>query len=814
MGLRLYIPHRFPYECAIMNLRIPQAIIFFSLLFFAGHSATAIDFTDQGEYVGSSDCLACHERFYELWSTSHHGKAMQAFSGAFARTLVPMEEEMDVRGVKFIIELNASGGVMRQTDPDGTRQTYPVLHALGGKNVFFFLVPLEQGKLQVAPLAYHVHKKIWYDATSSMVRHFSNGLTDEALDWTDRQLTFNTACHDCHISQLRKNYDPETDSYSTTWTEPGINCEVCHGPAEAHIKAAEEAAIKGEKLEDLKLLTFHGDLNALQRDATCAPCHAKMTPLSRDFTPGEMFFDHYDLISYEDPDFFVDGRDLGENYTQTGWMANPCANAQALECIHCHTSSGRFRFKDEPNTACLPCHAKRVDNILDHSHHAAKDNVSCVDCHMPMTAQAHMHRSDHTFRPPSPAASLEFGSPNACNLCHNNPEAIKGDFHGHKKEEMEWANKYVVKWHGEDSGAGIIELGRIVQACRDGEWGKLDDILAYLDNPKCDQAAKVGILRLLNNCPDPTKWPAIRRLLDSESEWVRSAAAASLQYDESPETTKKLLKAATDKYRTVRIRAAASLLTRNLSGYSEDERKAFDHAHTEYWESLIIWPDRWSTHYNQGIYHDRKGEPELALAAYDKSLELRNDVIQPMINASMVHARAGNSTNAYELLKKAIKVEPENPMVNFNMALLDAEFGKLDEAENHLRTALKTDPQMAQAAYNLGVLLCQKNNEEGFKWLKTAAELVPENWNNLSSYLFFLNQANRTAEIEAALKVAVDCGRAPANAYFTLAGNYRNEGRFAEAAEIYKKAMLNKRLPMDAKRYAAQMEKQLRAATP
>jgi tetratricopeptide (TPR) repeat protein len=791
--------------------KIHLTTAFLSLLLSCSSWVHAIDFTDQGEYMGSSDCLACHERFYELWSTSHHGKAMQAFSAAFARSLIPMEKSQTIGGVEFFIELNGAGGVMHQTDPDGTKKTYPVLHALGGKNVFFFLVPLEKGKLQVAPLAYHVHKKIWYDATGSMVRHFQNGLTDEALDWTDRQLTFNTACHDCHISQLRKNYNPEDDSYTTTWEEAGINCEVCHGPAEAHIKAAEEAAAKGEKLTDLKLLTFHGDLTADQRDATCAPCHAKMTPLSRDFTPGEMFFDHYDLTSYEDPDFYPDGRDLGENYTQTGWLANPCANSGQLECIHCHTSSGRFRFKDNPNQSCLPCHKERVDNILEHSHHEAKDGVTCVDCHMPKTAQAHMHRSDHSFRPTSPAASLKFGSPNACNLCHHNPEAIEGDFFGHKKEDMEWADKHVKEWHGDDSGADIIELGNVVQACRDGEWDKLPEILTYLDNPKCDQAAKVAILRLLNNCPYPEKWPAIRKQLDSESEWVRSAAAASLQYDESPETTKLLLKTVADKFRTVRIRAAAALLTRNLAAYSPEEQKAYKDAHAEYWSSLIIWPDRWSTHYNQGIYYDRKGEPQSALTAYNKSLELRDDVIQPMINASMVYARSGNSTNAYELLQKALKVEPENPMVNFNLALLEAEFGKEEDCEIHLRTALKTDAQMAQAAYNLGVLLCRKNSDEGFKWLRSAAMLAPENWNYLSSYIFFLNQSGRTVEVENALKEAIANDRVAPEAYFMLASNYQREGRIAEAIEIYKKAKVNQYLPMDAKRYAAQMEQQLRS---
>ncbi|MBT8046699.1 MAG: hypothetical protein KJN67_06015, partial [Pontiella sp.] len=330
--------------------------------------------------MGSSDCLACHERFYELWSTSHHGKAMQAFSGAFARTLEPMDAAIKIGGTDFIIELNGSGGVMHQSKDGGSTKTYPVLHALGGKNVFFFLVPLEKGKLQVAPIAYNVHTRTWYNSTGSMVRHFNSGAVDEALEWTDRQLTFNTACHDCHISQLRKNYNPEDDSYTTTWTESGINCEVCHGPGEAHVKAAEEAAAKGEELNDLKLIRFHEDLNSKQRDATCAPCHAKMTPLTRDFTPGELFFDHYDLISYEDPDFFPDGRDLGENYTQTGWEANPCAMSGQLECIHCHTSSGRFRFKDNPNQSCLPCHEKRVDDILSHSRHPAEANVACIHC--------------------------------------------------------------------------------------------------------------------------------------------------------------------------------------------------------------------------------------------------------------------------------------------------------------------------------------------------------------------------------------------------------------------------------------------------
>ncbi len=787
--------------------------LFFLLLLSAGVSARAIEFTDQGEYLGSSECLDCHARFYELWSTSNHGKAMEAFSASLAQTLEPMSAPLRIGDESFIVEFDDQGGILRGFSKCGEETTWRLRHSFGGRNVRYFLIPMDKGKLQVAPLAYYVHQRKWYDATGSMVRDFQDdGPVDEALHWTDRSLTFNTSCHDCHVSQLQKNYNPEDDSYTTTWKEPGINCETCHGPAEAHVKAAEEAEARGEELkpENLKLLRFHEDLNREQRDATCGPCHAKGTILTRDFTPGELFFDHYDLTSYEDRDFWPDGRDLGENYTQTGWMANPCANSGQLECIHCHTSSGRFRFKDNPNQSCLPCHKERVENTLEHSHHSPTAGVTCVDCHMPTTAQAFMSRSDHTFRPPSPAATLEFGSPNACNLCHHDQDAIMGDYKGHKKEDAEWADQHVKEWFGQDSGAPILELGRIITAGREYNWEKLPEILAYLESPRCDAASTVAILRLLNNCPRPEKWPVIRKQLEHQHEWVRATAAASLQYDHEPGTTKALLKAASDRFRTVRIRAAASLLERNLAGYAKEEQDAYDKAHAEYWNSLVIWPDRWSTHYNQGIYFDRIGAPEKSIAAYEKAMELRDDVIQPMINASMAHARQGSSTNAYELLQKALKIEPADPMLNFNIALLEAEFGKLEAAEKYLRAALKADPQMAQAAYNLGVLLCRANNAEGLQWLKTAATTVPENWNYTSSHLYFLGQAGRASETEAVLLEIIETGRAAPEAYFTLAGNYQREGRLAEAGAIYKKAKLAPHLPMDAKRYAAQMEQQLR----
>jgi len=37
-------------------------------------------------YAGSKSCIECHGKFYQLWSTSRHGLAMQPYTPEFART--------------------------------------------------------------------------------------------------------------------------------------------------------------------------------------------------------------------------------------------------------------------------------------------------------------------------------------------------------------------------------------------------------------------------------------------------------------------------------------------------------------------------------------------------------------------------------------------------------------------------------------------------------------------------------------------------------------------------------------------------------
>ena len=633
-------------------------------------------------FVGSQSCRECHQHFYRLWAPSHHGLALQPYTPDLGRTnLVEQKTAIPVGTSRFQADLKK--GVMRESGPDGQKD-YRIEDAMGGKNVFYFLTSLDRGRLQVLPLAFDVRRKAWFDTALSAVRHFGTQ-PDAPLDWHDSAYTFNTACFNCHVSQLSKNYDTKTDTYHTTWAEPGINCETCHGPGAEHIQAA-RAAPKDEALKDLKLIvtsTFRHD----QMNSLCASCHAKMYPITGSFTPGEAFFDHFGLIGLEQADFYPDGRDLGENFTETTWRLSPCVESGQLDCIHCHTSSGRSRFAGEnANRACLPCHEPQVQNVAQHSHHKdGSSGAQCIACHMPMTEFARMRRSDHSMRPPMPAATLAFGSPNACNSCHKDKDAA-------------WADRTVRQWQPHDYQAPTLQRATWIAAARKHDWSKLSAITEYLASSQRQEIWAAALIQLIRPCPDERKWEGILPCLKDKSPLVRAAAADACSDGMRPEFLKLLVAATQDPVRLVRIRAAAALVAVPSQLLPTENRAAIDKATTELRQSLLARPDDWASHYNLGNFHMERHEFEKAITAFETAHKSQPASVPPLVNVSLAYNATGANDKAERDLHAALALEPTNAVVNLNLGMLLAELGKLDEAEKAFRTTFSSDPHSAQAA--------------------------------------------------------------------------------------------------------------------
>jgi Tfp pilus assembly protein PilF len=642
---------------------------------------------------------------------------------------------------------------------------------------------MERGRLQTLPIAYDVRTKEWFDTAASGVRHFPSFESDAPLHWTDPAYTFNTSCYSCHVSQLAKNYDLKTDTYRTTWAEPGINCEACHGPGKEHIDLCR--SVKPDQLpKDLRIISTKS-FSSEQTNAMCNSCHAKMSPISASFEPGDRYFDHFDLITLEHPDFYPDGRDLGENYTMTSWLMSPCARAENLDCTYCHTSSGRYRFKNtmNPNEACLPCHQEKVENVTDHTHHDVDSAGSqCVACHMPTTKFARMTRSDHSMRPPIPAASLKFKSPNACNICHRDKDAI-------------WADDHVKNWHGKDYQRSVLELASLVDESRRGNWDRLEEIFGYISSRNRDEIFTTSLLRLLNGCESQAKWSVVIAILQKDSSpLVRAAAAQALDGYITAESVRALAKATSDEYRLVRVRAATVLSAIGVEQLPDEYQTPVRQATEELLEGLQAHPDDYISHYNLGNLYIQRHDEENALAAYDTAIKLRPDFVPPYVNIAFVYNSIGHNDQAEASFRKAIALDPNNAAVHLNLGMLLGEMKRHNDAEKSFRAALTADPNLAVAAYNLGILLASDKPTESLQWCRRAYLLRPDEGRYGYTYAFYLYQKS---EVERAIRILADMisRNVPyGDAYALLATIHIQRRQPDKALEVYSSAYSNTKL--------------------
>lgn len=743
------------------------------------------------QYLGSSECRSCHEKFYQLWATSYHGLAMQPYTESFAEAnLKPQLEEIVIGQNRYRAVTDEGPGFVIESG-SGKQTKYPILYALGGKNVYYFLTPLEKGHLQTLPVAYDVHRQQWFDTAASAVRHFPD-LEDQAIRWTHRQYTFNTSCYGCHVSQLVKNYDVSTDSYHTQWKEPGINCETCHGPAEEHVRVCTEAG-KDKVPDDLKLITVTQSrgYTAHQVDTACSTCHAKMVPLTAEFVPGEDFFQQYDLVTLENPDFYPDGRDLGENYTYTTWRMSPCVKAGKLDCMYCHTSSGRYRFKtDNPNQACVSCHTDKAENLEEHTHHKPEDGVNqCIQCHMPMTEFGRMKRSDHSMRPPMPAASLKYQSPNACNLCHT-------------EQDASWADKHVRRWHKEDYQKKTLEAADLIDAARKEKWDSLDTMLAYLKSKDRDEVFANSLVRLLGHYSNEKIEPVLVELVQNDpSPLIRGSAADTLRNYLDEKSLLPLLKATQDPYRLVRIRAATVLAGVPGEQIPQPYQRSLSKAMEECKRSLMARPDDAASNYNLGNFYQSQRRFEDAIDSFKTSWKLREDFIPAYVNASMAYNAIGKNEQAVESLKTAIQHDPNSVAAYLNLALLYGEMGRYADAEKSFRKTFELDPKSAVAAYNLGVLRAQNNIEQAIQWCRKAYELNPANTKYAYTLAYYYTQQNRPEDAIGILQPLVDNKTDNPEIYVMLAQSYVQLENFQKAIEICQRAAGNQTFDEQTRNY-------------
>jgi len=731
-------------------------------------------------YVGSESCAPCHKKEYQKWRGSHHAMAMLAprpgtvlgdFNGA------TFEENGQItrfttRDGKYFVSTEG---------PDGKPHEYEVAYAFGWFPLQQYLIPFPGGRLQCLTIAWDVPRKRWFSLYSGQ-----KILTTDWLHWTRSAANWNTMCSECHSTAVRKRYDPEIDTFQTTWSEIAVGCETCHGPGSLHDAWARKPAMARPQVPNSALLVKTS--NMAQRDVVdlCMPCHARRSELRDLGILGGEPLDSMLPVLLAEGLYYPDGQILDEVYEYHSFLQSKMFE-KGVKCSDCHDVHAAKRYK-EGNELCLKCH--RADTYDTPNHHFHKkvvdgkpsEGASCPACHMPGRNYMVVHfRRDHSLRVPRPDLSAQLGTPNACTQagCHAD-------------KPLAWSVNAYDKWYGEKRKP---HYGTIIAAAREHEPGARAGLVQLAGDRLRPAIVRATALELLWSYPGEDSAGLLRQALSDDDALIRRTAANRIAADGPAKLVKFLAPLLKDPVRAVRQEAASRLTEVPQTLFTEAQARDFKVALDEYRQSLAFTADMPSGRYNWAILEQNLGSTEEAEKQYCKALATDDQFYLARVNLALLLNQEGRNAEAEEMLRQALKTRPDDAATAFNLGLLLAEEGKSKYAETALRTALKANPQMAQAAYNLAVLVAKEQPAEALELSRKAAELRPEEPKYAFTLAYYQAQNRDVAGAAKTLEDLVQRHPAYGDAYLLLGEIYEKQGKTPEARGLYQRALGTKDFP-------------------
>ena len=405
---------------------------------------------DEG-FIGSGKCAECHEPEYKDWIGSDHQLAMQlpndsTVLGNFNNST------HTIYGVKSKFFKKDSLFFVNTEGPDGKYHDYEVKYTFGHYPLQQYLVIFPKGKLQV--LTPFWDSRSVKDGGQKWQHLYPDEFiaSHDELNWARPLQNWNYMCAECHSTNVKKNYDPETFTYNTHFDEINVSCEACHGPGEVHVKWAEDET---EEIKNMGLIfdimdrdsaywkinptsglvTRSSERKSNMQVEWCGRCHSRRTQLTDEYTFGKELEHTHQVAFLDYPLYNDDGTNNDEDYVYGSFLQSKMYK-KGVTCKDCHNvHSGQLKIPKD--NVCSQCHMPSLYQTTDHHKHKKGDTgASCISCHMPkITVMVVDPRSDHSIRIPRPDISVKTGATNACNNCH-------------KDKTNEWSLKYFKDWYG------------------------------------------------------------------------------------------------------------------------------------------------------------------------------------------------------------------------------------------------------------------------------------------------------------------------------------------------------------------------------
>jgi predicted CXXCH cytochrome family protein len=734
--------------------------------------APAIAAAQTAEFVGSDQCVQCHQAKYTQWQQSDHHKAMQA---ANATTVLGDFDNATVSFHGIETRLFRENDVFKvaTTGKDGKPGVFTIAYTFGHYPLQQYLIDTGKGHLQALNVAWDSRSQ---DSGGQRWFHLQ---ASEDIDpehpffWARHFQNANSRCIACHSTNVAKNYDPETRRYATAWAETGVGCESCHGPASQHLALATTHKLSsknsGFNRRPMTALTwtFNGEddiatPNGIRNDAhidTCGGCHSRRS-ISGDHKPFTAYHDQYRLALLERGLYFADGQVDDEVFVLGSFLQSKM-HLKGVTCANCHDAHSA-KLIAQGNALCAQCHKPaRFDSTAHHRHQAGSDGAQCVNCHMPERTYMMVDpRRDHSFGIPDPDLSSRTDAPDACTTCHQG-------------RSDKWAANALAGWgiSGQQNAWALINQG-------------LDHLDALMFKDFARHSAsfalppmrEASLLSKLAGFPSKLSVDSASRQLASANPLIRRAAVSALRPMPAQLRWQLLSPLIDDPVKTVRLEVAGALAEARPQLADKDATR-LDALIDEYREALKYNADTPAGQLAIGNLEANLGFIIRAEKAYLRSLEIESSYVPTLINLADFYRASGENNKSRELMLRALRVAPDSANTNLAYALFLIRSGQQDEALGYLKTAIEQEDAAPRHVHIYAVALDSRGETgKAIKTIDAASRQWPNNIELSFLQVSYMDKTGKTDGIHRylALLASVAAQNAQVKTWMKKYGTKRN----------------------------------------
>ena len=701
-------------------------------------------------FAGAQACAGCHQLEFKRWMGSHHQLAMQPANDSTVSG--------DFHNVKFTngkitsTFFKTDGKFMVRTDgPDGALHDYQIQFSFGVFPLQQYLIAMSGGRLQALGIAWDSRPTKLGGQHWFFLYPGQKIPASDPLHWTGIDQTWNYMCADCHSTNVRKNYNPRTRSYETSYAEINVACEACHGPGSDHLMWAKKLGnwkqfdanqgltitLNERKAAEWTTDSATGQPRRITPQSEseiemCARCHSRRGQIHEDYVHGQPAGDDYRIALLDQDLYFPDGQIKGEVYEYGSFLQSRMYR-EGVTCSDCHEPHS-LKLRAEGNNVCLQCHAARYDSPLHHHHKAGSAGALCANCHMPTrTYMVVDARRDHSIRIPRPDQSQTLGTPNACNECHAD-------------KSPQWASDTLYKWYGH-APSGFQKFAQTLNDARRGAPPARQELSALIADRQQAAIARATALSLLApSAPDPAK-AAVAIGMKDDSALVRRATAqalSNLDLQQNPGGPTQLL---SDPVRSVRIQMAEVMAGVGSAEFPAEVSAALDGAIAEYIAAQELDADRPEAHMNIALLFQRQGQTSRAEAELRTALLLEPSFVPAAVDLADLYRGLGRDADGENVLRSALIRTPEEPSLLHALGLLMVREKQIPRALELLSDATHRDPANPRYAYVYAVALGDfGRTPEAITVLKTSLKFHPYDRDSLHALINFLQQAGNYTE--------------------------------------------------------------------